>query len=494
MPTVHDQGPGAKDACNLVVAGVARRAGGDEVATTAPLPPTSLADSPGLVLCDETRNLSPPNVSVADALGLAGVVVGRAALAEARAEFRSSGWDLHVAESPNPRLLITPGSLVWTRTSMRQDSRSAELARVNQLAAVDAAAQLLVDNPDWRPKPGGAKIAAWSAKSRANMYRTLASIDYAPLYALGRVPAMVTLTYPADWRTVAPDAEAVKEHLDKFRRWYERTWSEPLIAFWKLEFQARGAPHFHLFMVPPHGGARVRQRALYEQELAAWEEAGRRELLRQLALGERWGDARKLAMRHVGRPPRWRAVPGDGLTFKLWLSVVWAAVVNHPDADEYVKHLSAGTNVDFGEGLKVTDPKRLAVYFGKHGTYRGKEYQHVVPEAWSATGRWWGYWHLRPMVAVVELAPDDYRLAKRIARRHAARHKVGGEWLKPVAVVEVWRRRIDYQTGEVVYRKRKVKRRVRRLTGNGGFLMVNNGPAIAKPLARAIAVCGERRE
>lgn len=399
----------------------------------------------GLVLCAITGREAPDVRSVADLLGLGGLVVSAAELAEAAGNYRPSGWDSHVGESPNPRLLITPGSLVWTRKSVRQLSREAELALRRHRVAVDAAATMLAANPDWQPKPAqSAKITAWSAKSRANMYRTLASLDYAPLYELGRVPAMVTLTYPADWQTVAPDGQTVKAQLKTFRKRYERAWREPLIAFWKLEFQARGAPHIHLFMAPPHG----------------------------LSAG------RGIA----------------GLDFRSWLSLTWAKVVGHPDAVEFAKHLSAGTAVDFREGTKAKDPRRLAVYFGKHGTYRGKEYQHDVPPEWSSTGRWWGYWHLKPLVVAVEMTSADYGLAKRIARHHADRHKVGGEWVKPVATVEVWRRRIDYQTGEVRYRKRKVKRRVRRLTGRGGFLMVNNGPAIAAELARAVKVCGVRRE
>lgn len=463
MPTVHaDTASGETDAAcsDFVSPGAAGRVS------------VEAAQSPGLVLCRKTAREASAVGTVADLLGLSDVVVSRSELVGAARSFPSSGWDSRAGESPNPRLFITPGSLLWTRTSMRQESRSAELAALNRVRNAVAAAHVgaahrpdaaLVELVDLvatfnqyrnagqsrdirsrlvaagRAMPAGRKITMWSAESRANMYRTLASLDYAPLYALGRVPAMVTLTYPADWQAVAPDAATVKAQLKKFRSRYERAWREPLIAFWKLEFQARGAPHIHLFMAPPHG----------------------------LSAG--------------------RGVAG--LDFRTWLSLTWAQVVGHPDAVEYAKHLSAGTAVDYREGIKAKDPKRLAVYFGKHGTYRGKEYQHVVPEAWSSTGRWWGYWHLKPLVVAVELDPADYHLAKRIARHHAARHRVAGQWVKPVAQVEAWRRRIDPDTGEVRYRKRKVRRPVKRLRGGGGFLMVNNGPQIAAELARALVVC-----
>ena len=42
------------------------------------------------------------------------------------------------------------------------------------------------------------------------MCRTFAELDYTPLVESGRVPAMVTLTYPGDWECVAPDGASVK--------------------------------------------------------------------------------------------------------------------------------------------------------------------------------------------------------------------------------------------------------------------------------------------
>ena len=44
--------------------------------------------------------------------------------------------------------------------------------------------------------------------SRSSMCRTFAELDYSPLAESGRIPAMVTLTYPGDWEVVAPDGPA----------------------------------------------------------------------------------------------------------------------------------------------------------------------------------------------------------------------------------------------------------------------------------------------
>jgi hypothetical protein len=54
--------------------------------------------------------------------------------------------------------------------------------------------------------------------------------------------AMLTLTYPAEFPC---DGRLVKRHLTLMRKWL--TYRE-IGAFWFLEFQRRGAPHFHLFV------------------------------------------------------------------------------------------------------------------------------------------------------------------------------------------------------------------------------------------------------
>jgi hypothetical protein len=136
-----------------------------------------------------------------------------------------------------------------------------------------------------KPLPTRGTIHAWSSRSRTRMVARLSDLDYTRLYGryrtfdacghdyadfLGacpacrstratlvdrsrRLPAMLTLTYPGDWLVVAPDGETVKRHFNALARRYERAWNEPLVCVWKLEFQARGAPHLHLSTTPPMG-------------------------------------------------------------------------------------------------------------------------------------------------------------------------------------------------------------------------------------------------
>lgn len=449
MQTVYEEADTGESDARVSSADIATSLGrpARSVEAVRSFPPQQPPDVSGLVLCTTTGRKSVSEPSVADLLGLGGLVVSGEQLHDAAGSFRPSGHDWSSgAESPNPRVVVTPGMVRLTGTSWLQESRQAELAAENRIRAVDAAGRVLADNPDWKPKGAPSRqVTDWSARSRSNMYRTLASLDWSPLYALGRAVAMVTLTYPDDWRTVCPGGRTAKAQLKAFRKRYERAWGEQLVAAWKLEFQRRGAPHYHLLMAPPTGRSA--------------------------------GDLRST----------------PGLPFRDWLSIAWARIVNHPDPAEYRKHLAAGTQVKFGEGLKCSDPKRLAVYFGKHGAYREKEYQNTVPDDWGSVGRFWGFWGLKPLAATADMAPDDYQLAKRIMRRYSARVQTRDGWQKSVGQVDVWRRRIDYQTGEVVYRRRRATRPVRRFTGKGGFLIVNNGPQVAAELARALQVCGAER-
>lgn len=57
---------------------------------------------------------------------------------------------------------------------------------------------------------------------------------------------MLTLTYPADFPL---DGRLVKDHWRRFRQWMNRNGAST--GLWVLEFQKRGAPHFHVFIREP---------------------------------------------------------------------------------------------------------------------------------------------------------------------------------------------------------------------------------------------------
>jgi hypothetical protein len=198
----------------------------------------------------------------------------------------------------------------------------------------------------------------------------------------------------------------------------------------------------------------------------------------------------------------------------VWLSENWADIVDHPDAEERRKHLAAGTGIDYAQGTKSLDPKRLAVYFSKHGTFAAKDYQHNVPAEWqepgNGPGRFWGYWQLEPLRVVQELTHDEYQLIARTLRKRAQRARVWDtssgsyRWVKAMQRKSVVRQRtrvLDTEptargsrvvAAEVVgTRTRSVRVPVRRFTRSSGYVCVNDGPSVALDLARVLPLCAD---
>jgi hypothetical protein len=281
-----------------------------------------------------------------------------------------------------------------------------------------------------------------------------------------RLAAMLTLTYPGDWLTVAPDGEVVKRHFNALAKRYERAWGEPLVCVWKLKFQGRGAPHLHLSTTPPMGFTTIVD-----------------------------PDTGELC----------------SVDFRTWLSITWADIVAHPDPEQRRRHRAAGTGVDYAEGIKLTDPRRMAVYFAKYGTGGRKDYQHRVPreclsialvcedcgaeydadldecpdcgslaaelvETGTGPGRFWGYRGLTPVLAARQVTPAVGIAAGRVLRR----------WYRTKGLTKsVLVERVEQDTGRV--RSRRTRKRLR-LFGHGrGFACVNDGPAFTSQLARYLA-------
>ncbi|MBV1952785.1 hypothetical protein KUG12_00070 [Streptomyces sp. BV333] len=434
------------------------------------------------------------------------------------------GW-----EGPRARLIFGPGMIQLTRADAARRERSAARQQAAATTAATTLATWLVegqrdgeDAEAYEARMGrvsGAlplterEITEWSRKSRANMIKTLASLDWTPMYAEFALPAMTTLTYPGDWLAVAPDGKTAKRHLEAFLKRFQRAWGAEWLGVWKFEFQRRGAPHFHLLSVPPPGTAGAAIDAAYRERLDAYER------------GE------------VARKPRRRTIEHHGLGYKEWLSATWNDIVfaeveedmtrveeeaGYPDprrdhlAEQKRRHLGAGTNVSFEEGAKASDPKRLAVYFAKHGSFKAKEYQHIVPAEWQepgkGPGRFWGYRGVQKLTREVELAPGDYLFVARTMRRLRARVQVWDpatrthRWTKATRVTEVTR----YAEGvrpawsgysEVIglagaaymepvkARRRKVRRPVTRFSRGAGFAVENDAPELVETLTRALVAC-----
>lgn len=351
-------------------------------------------------------------------------------------------------EGPRWRVEVAPGAVSVRRRDYARARRAEERAREQREAEVARMVARLENGLDLdEPEARGRVVRCWSARSRAKMVQRLGELDYAGFVGGNRVPAMVTLTYPGDWLTVAPSAQVARRHVDALRKRFERDWSQPLVGIWKREFQRRGAPHYHVLMVPP---------------------AGTR----------------------------------NGQRFSEWLSQAWADVVGHPDPEQRERHVLAGTGIDHAEGARALDPVRLSVYFAKHGSFAAKEYQNEAPAEWlhevecpayrgeqdancegcsrEGVGRFWGYWRLKRAVEAVEIAPDVALALVRTMRREARSRRY-------YVQRRVWRkvRTVDRATGELGWRwrRRTVRVPVLRMRHTAGTLLVNDGPAYASQLA-----------
>jgi hypothetical protein len=198
--------------------------------------------------------------------------------------------------------------------------------------------------------------------------------------------------------------------------------------------------------------------------------------------------------------------------FRAWLSVTWADVVGHPDPEQRRRHRLAGTGVDYAEGIKLTDPRRMAVYFAKYGSAGGKQYQHQVPGEWcgarlrcddcggtydehgddpcpgcgsysaelvelrTGTGRFWGYRGLRAVLAVRQVTPAIGIRAGRVMRH----------WYRAKGLsTRVTALRIERATGRIYTRRSTVRKRL--FSHNRGFACVNDGPVFASQLARYLS-------
>jgi hypothetical protein len=208
-------------------------------------------------------------------------------------------------------------------------------------------------------------IKAWSKKSRANMVARFSSLDLSPLEREGKsaLAVMITLTYPKDWEVLIPTATHAKNHLQQFRKRFERRFGRPFYAMWKAEFQRRGAVHFHIFTASP------------------------------LPIAE----------------------------FRKWVAETWTDVVEPFPSEERAKHLNAGTAVDIATGATVADARLVAVYFSKHSSanFGAKEYQNSPPEKWieaGSVGRFWGYWHFKPVEVEIQISRSEAVKLARVLR------------------------------------------------------------------------------
>lgn len=319
------------------------------------------AGKAGLVICSKTARQE-----------VAFDFITKARLEEALVDLREQHLDFSPDETTYT-VGFSPGSIRVAKSSPARRGRRVE---------------------NWKARRPG---TIWSDKSRVKMLERFSTLDFTPFSDEASIIAFLTLTYPSDWISVAPTSQSAKRHLSMFRKRFEREFNRPFYALWKMEFQRRGAPHFHLLAPIPKGS-----------------------------------------------------------DFKTWLSKTWTEIVNHPDELERSKHLQAGTGVDKAKGIAADTAQRVSYYFSKHSSANkgSKEYQNTPPDEWvraGSVGRFWGYWSLELATVQFGVSEKDALFIARTLRRWQRSKRRSVQ-------VTVWR--VTQSTGEIRKRKARRKSKV----------------------------------
>jgi hypothetical protein len=239
----------------------------------------------------------------------------------------------------------------------------------------------------------GSPVKGFSAKARRQMRWTWNALPWNELER----PMMITLTYPADWRTWCPDGMTLKRHLRAFRERWRRRWGQPR-GVWVLEFQPRGhrpmrqrfAPHFHLYVELP-------------AEAELWHDPGT-------------------------RSPVW-----------YWARDAWWEIVKSGD----LHHRRRGVHIRpcFYDGYEddQRDAKRVGDYFWRES---GKLGQKAAPKGFEGV-KWWDVWGIDPIEIRSEVSQTEFVKMRRVLRRKR----------DDVAGVKV---RIRDQSGRLVPRRREL--------------------------------------
>ncbi len=249
------------------------------------------------------------------------------------------------------------------------------------------------------PSTAGRVIRDWSMRSRNTMRFQFSGLAWEDL---GRRPAMVSLTYPAEWREWAGSGPQVRRHVEAFKlRWYRR-WGEPIRGVWVREFQDRGAPHMHLYVGLPA--------AVGDDD---YDRLVRRTMRRKRLEADR---GKYYARRKCG------LLEGE---FGGWLLSAWSGAVG---TSERSNHAKFGADVaPFFWGSTVAEAAAGNVNWGRVAEYlwreSGKWGQKRVPDGFLSPGRTWGRWGVSVRVAQVDVsqavAMETRRVLWEVYRRRA---------------------------------------------------------------------------
>ena len=202
----------------------------------------------------------------------------------------------------------------------------------------------------WEKKKRGL-VEGFSRQSRIRMMQRIAEVNHRDMLTL---PVMVTLTYPGEYNS---DPSSYKAHLNAFHTRLTRRYGKVALV-WKLEFQKRGAPHFH-FLIYFDSSINI------------------------------FGDGRHTP---------------DCECFRCWLAASWYAIVGSGDMRHYY-FLRSGRTVELLRSVRGIQ------------SYVSKYVAKVVSGVEQHVGRWWGVWAWASMpveLVKVMLGPTEFYRLRRV--------------------------------------------------------------------------------
>jgi hypothetical protein len=247
----------------------------------------------------------------------------------------------------------------------------------------------------------GRTVRTFSARSRRELRWDFAGRAWE---ALGERPAMLTLTYPAAWRPVCPDARTLVRQREALKQAWVRAWGAP-VGSWHVEFQPRErraveerqAPHLHMYLGLPDD--------VSEDEF---------EVLRRRTTYRHW-----LERKHGKYKGRGKVPPLEG-EFSEWLLGTWSRIVGSGDP----RHAERGADITpafWSDDVAArADRSAIADYFWRES---GKFGQKTPPEDFGGL-RYWGVWGERQGFVIVEgqavVARDAWMRERRLYTRLVA--------------------------------------------------------------------------
>lgn len=214
-----------------------------------------------------------------------------------------------------------------------------------------------------------------------------------PWELLGRRPAMITLTYPRDWRAYGGTAEQVRRHREAFKERWRRKWGPP-IGVWVVEFQRRGAPHLHMYLGLPD--------VVSDEEYMALQ----RRTIRRRRMTDEIGtyEARR----------QMKALDGP---FGLWLRTAWSEIVGSGSPAHHVRGVDVAVQFWSDQAAATANRVRVAEYMWRES---GKWAQKQPPEGFGSL-RFWGRWGekhgFKPVFEVEKISDRAFYDLRRLMRR-----------------------------------------------------------------------------